>query len=329
MGKVARQGTDEGQPDNSRHEKARELAEDALGELAKGREDKADRLIEEAKKLIGQTAQLDFRERDPATGGDEGGGAAQLRGHAAAEQVRPVPEVRVVVATDGVPAQWRMELLEQLAEQRQAGRGVERVPGEHEEVRLLRVHERGELAQRARGVAHVQVGELDDADPLARLQLRGAQFPVGDLKPVGLDEERVTEAEERHRHRADGPVGHPPFAPPHRPPARRGEPQPHRAHHRQPDDEEAEAGDDLQTQERITHARNATGADPRVRGSFGRVSRLSREGGACARLRLGEQPGPCPAERRDVASQGRAYLILEGRRTYPCGFLTRTFADEP
>ncbi len=55
---MARQGTDdEGQqaaPDGAaddRHEKARELAEDALGALAKGQEDKADRLIEEAKKL--------------------------------------------------------------------------------------------------------------------------------------------------------------------------------------------------------------------------------------------------------------------------------------
>jgi hypothetical protein len=48
---MARQGTDEGQPNEDRHEKARELAEDALGELAKGQEDKADRLIEEAKKL--------------------------------------------------------------------------------------------------------------------------------------------------------------------------------------------------------------------------------------------------------------------------------------
>ena len=51
---MARQGTDEGkgQPDGDDwHEKARELAEDALGELAKGREDKADRLIEEARKL--------------------------------------------------------------------------------------------------------------------------------------------------------------------------------------------------------------------------------------------------------------------------------------
>lgn len=36
---------------DDRHEKARDLAEDALGELAKGREDKADRLIDEAKKL--------------------------------------------------------------------------------------------------------------------------------------------------------------------------------------------------------------------------------------------------------------------------------------
>ena len=48
---MARQGTDERQPNEDRHEKARELAEDALGELAKGQEDKADRLIEEAKKL--------------------------------------------------------------------------------------------------------------------------------------------------------------------------------------------------------------------------------------------------------------------------------------
>lgn len=48
---MARQGTDEGQPDDDRHEKARALAEDALGALAKGREDEADRLIEQAKKL--------------------------------------------------------------------------------------------------------------------------------------------------------------------------------------------------------------------------------------------------------------------------------------
>jgi F0F1-type ATP synthase membrane subunit b/b' len=51
---MARQGTDDGQerPDGEdRHEKARQLAEEALGELAKGREDRADRLIEEAKKL--------------------------------------------------------------------------------------------------------------------------------------------------------------------------------------------------------------------------------------------------------------------------------------
>ena len=50
---MARQNTGEeqGQPDADRHEKARGLAEDALGELAKGREDKADRLIEEAKQL--------------------------------------------------------------------------------------------------------------------------------------------------------------------------------------------------------------------------------------------------------------------------------------
>jgi hypothetical protein len=40
-----------GQPDDARHEKARDLAEEALGALAKGRETEADRLIEEAKKL--------------------------------------------------------------------------------------------------------------------------------------------------------------------------------------------------------------------------------------------------------------------------------------
>jgi hypothetical protein len=53
---MARQGANKGQeqPDEGggdRHEKARGLAEDALGELTKGREGEADRLIEEAKKL--------------------------------------------------------------------------------------------------------------------------------------------------------------------------------------------------------------------------------------------------------------------------------------
>jgi F0F1-type ATP synthase membrane subunit b/b' len=48
---MAQQDTDQGQPDSNRHEKARDLAEDALGELAKGREREADKLIEEAKKL--------------------------------------------------------------------------------------------------------------------------------------------------------------------------------------------------------------------------------------------------------------------------------------
>jgi hypothetical protein len=70
MGKVARQGTDEGQPDNSRHEKARELAEDALGELAKGREDKADRLIEEAKKLDESALVEVVQELDEDAGSD-------------------------------------------------------------------------------------------------------------------------------------------------------------------------------------------------------------------------------------------------------------------
>lgn len=50
---MARQGTDNAQeqPGEDRHEKARDLAEDALGALAEGREKEADKLIEEAKKL--------------------------------------------------------------------------------------------------------------------------------------------------------------------------------------------------------------------------------------------------------------------------------------
>jgi F0F1-type ATP synthase membrane subunit b/b' len=48
---MAQQGKSQGQPDDKRHEKARDLGEDALGELAKGHEAKADQLIEQAKKL--------------------------------------------------------------------------------------------------------------------------------------------------------------------------------------------------------------------------------------------------------------------------------------
>jgi hypothetical protein len=48
---MAKQDQGTGRPDDARHEKARDLAEDALGALAKGREVEADRLIEEAKKL--------------------------------------------------------------------------------------------------------------------------------------------------------------------------------------------------------------------------------------------------------------------------------------
>ncbi len=70
---MARQNTDEGrqgQPDADRHEKARELAEDALGELAKGREDKADRLIEEAKKLDESALEEVVRDLDEDAGSD-------------------------------------------------------------------------------------------------------------------------------------------------------------------------------------------------------------------------------------------------------------------
>ena len=70
---MARQGTDEGQnaPDGAdRHEKARELAEDALGALAKGQEDKADRLIEEAKKLDGSALEEVVQDLDEDAGSD-------------------------------------------------------------------------------------------------------------------------------------------------------------------------------------------------------------------------------------------------------------------
>lgn len=61
---MAKQGTDE------RHEKARDLAEDALGELAKGREDKADRLIEEAKKLDQSALEEVVEDLDEDAGSD-------------------------------------------------------------------------------------------------------------------------------------------------------------------------------------------------------------------------------------------------------------------
>lgn len=40
-----------GQPDDKQHEKARDLAEDALGALAKGKQAEADKLIEKARKI--------------------------------------------------------------------------------------------------------------------------------------------------------------------------------------------------------------------------------------------------------------------------------------
>jgi hypothetical protein len=65
---MARQGnTDD---DNGKHEKARELAEDALGALAEGREDKADRLIEEAKKLDESALEEVVQDLDEDAGSD-------------------------------------------------------------------------------------------------------------------------------------------------------------------------------------------------------------------------------------------------------------------
>ena len=70
---MARQGTDEGQKaqdGGDRHEKARELAEDALGALAKGQEDKADRLVEEAKKLDESALEEVVQDLDEDAGSD-------------------------------------------------------------------------------------------------------------------------------------------------------------------------------------------------------------------------------------------------------------------
>jgi hypothetical protein len=48
---VAQEGKNPTRPDDDRHEKARNLGEEALGKLAEGQEAEADQLIEEAKKL--------------------------------------------------------------------------------------------------------------------------------------------------------------------------------------------------------------------------------------------------------------------------------------
>ena len=63
---MARQNTDE----RDRHGKARELAEDALGELAKGHEDKADKLIEQAKKLDESALEDVVQDLDEDAGSD-------------------------------------------------------------------------------------------------------------------------------------------------------------------------------------------------------------------------------------------------------------------
>ena len=64
---MARQGAGRG---DDRHEKARDLAEDALGELAKGREDKADELIEQAKKLDRSAVEEVVQDLDEDAGSD-------------------------------------------------------------------------------------------------------------------------------------------------------------------------------------------------------------------------------------------------------------------
>jgi uncharacterized protein HemY len=61
---------EQGQSDRDRHEKARALTEDALGELAEGREDKADRLIEKAKALDESALQEVVEDLDEDAGSD-------------------------------------------------------------------------------------------------------------------------------------------------------------------------------------------------------------------------------------------------------------------
>jgi cellobiose-specific phosphotransferase system component IIA len=63
---MAGQDTDEG----DKHGKARELAEDALGELAKEREEEADKLIEEAKKLDESALEEVVQDLDEDAGSD-------------------------------------------------------------------------------------------------------------------------------------------------------------------------------------------------------------------------------------------------------------------
>ena len=69
---MARKSADEGRrPEGAdRHEKARELAEDALGELAKGREDKADGLIAEARELDESALEEVVRDLEEDAGSD-------------------------------------------------------------------------------------------------------------------------------------------------------------------------------------------------------------------------------------------------------------------
>ena len=64
---MAKQDTTGG---DDRHEKARALAEDALGELAKGREDKADKLIEQAKELDASALEEVVQDLDEDAGSD-------------------------------------------------------------------------------------------------------------------------------------------------------------------------------------------------------------------------------------------------------------------
>lgn len=65
-GGMAKQGADGG----GEHEKARDLAEDALGALAEGREDEADKLIERAKKLDESAVEEVVRDLDEDAGSD-------------------------------------------------------------------------------------------------------------------------------------------------------------------------------------------------------------------------------------------------------------------
>jgi hypothetical protein len=67
---MAQTGKGQSRSDDQKHEKARDLVEDALDKLDKGNEKEADRLIEEAKKLDESAAAEVVQDLDEDAGSD-------------------------------------------------------------------------------------------------------------------------------------------------------------------------------------------------------------------------------------------------------------------